>query len=99
MAKLGSKKRPITVRVQSEEKAMYIAEKCTENGWTFLIGLEEDETEDITDFERMVNPSASIPPRQINQPIQSTKIERNTPCPCGSGKKYKKCCGANTLEA
>jgi len=21
--------------------------------------------------------------------------ERNAPCPCGSGKKYKKCCGAN----
>jgi len=25
----------------------------------------------------------------------SEKIERNAPCPCGSGKKYKKCCGAN----
>ncbi|WP_345977050.1 YchJ family metal-binding protein [Sulfurimonas sp. HSL3-7] len=23
----------------------------------------------------------------------NTKIERNEPCPCGSGKKYKKCCG------
>jgi len=23
------------------------------------------------------------------------KISRNEPCPCGSGKKYKKCCGAN----
>ncbi|HJV16937.1 MAG TPA: SEC-C metal-binding domain-containing protein [Bacillales bacterium] len=23
------------------------------------------------------------------------KISRNDPCPCGSGKKYKKCCGAN----
>lgn len=23
----------------------------------------------------------------------STKIGRNDPCPCGSGKKYKKCCG------
>lgn len=23
-----------------------------------------------------------------------TKIGRNEPCPCGSGKKYKKCCGA-----
>jgi len=23
------------------------------------------------------------------------KPERNDPCPCGSGKKYKKCCGAN----
>jgi preprotein translocase subunit SecA len=22
-----------------------------------------------------------------------TKIGRNSPCPCGSGKKYKKCCG------
>ena len=24
------------------------------------------------------------------------KIGRNDPCPCGSGKKYKKCCGANS---
>ena len=26
----------------------------------------------------------------------SEKVGRNDPCPCGSGKKYKKCCGANT---
>jgi len=25
----------------------------------------------------------------------SNKVGRNEPCPCGSGKKYKKCCGAN----
>jgi uncharacterized protein YecA (UPF0149 family) len=25
--------------------------------------------------------------------IVSNKIDRNNPCPCGSGKKYKKCCG------
>lgn len=25
----------------------------------------------------------------------SNKIGRNEPCPCGSGKKYKKCCGSN----
>jgi HEAT repeat protein len=24
---------------------------------------------------------------------RSTKVGRNAPCPCGSGKKYKKCCG------
>src|SRR5690606_1363603 len=24
----------------------------------------------------------------------ATKVGRNDPCPCGSGKKYKKCCGA-----
>jgi uncharacterized protein YchJ len=26
-------------------------------------------------------------------PIRVVKIGRNVPCPCGSGKKYKKCCG------
>jgi preprotein translocase subunit SecA len=26
---------------------------------------------------------------------ESAKIGRNDPCPCGSGKKYKFCCGAN----
>lgn len=26
--------------------------------------------------------------------VKSPKIGRNDPCPCGSGKKYKKCCGA-----
>jgi uncharacterized protein YecA (UPF0149 family) len=25
--------------------------------------------------------------------IETPKVGRNDPCPCGSGKKYKKCCG------
>ncbi len=31
-----------------------------------------------------------------NQPVhrEEEKIGRNAPCPCGSGKKYKKCCGS-----
>jgi len=30
------------------------------------------------------------------KPVKRTgkKVGRNEPCPCGSGKKYKKCCGA-----
>lgn len=28
------------------------------------------------------------------QPVRSNKVGRNDPCPCGSGKKYKNCCGA-----
>ncbi len=28
------------------------------------------------------------------QPVAPSKAGRNDPCPCGSGKKYKKCCGA-----
>ena len=26
--------------------------------------------------------------------VKSDKVGRNEACPCGSGKKYKKCCGA-----
>ena len=29
------------------------------------------------------------------RPRAARKIGRNTPCPCGSGRKYKRCCGAN----
>jgi len=38
--------------------------------------------------------------RTINRATQTApkvadkKVGRNDPCPCGSGKKYKKCCGA-----
>jgi uncharacterized protein len=34
------------------------------------------------------------PNRGLAEPIRSQKIGRNDPCPCGSGKKYKKCCGS-----
>ena len=46
--------------------------------------------------------------RQRGQPFESTlatearyasnKIGRNDPCPCGSGKKYKRCCGGATIH-
>jgi len=38
------------------------------------------------------------PPKR--QPVRrGRKIGRNEPCPCGSGKKYKKCCGAPKAKA
>jgi uncharacterized protein YecA (UPF0149 family) len=31
----------------------------------------------------------------LDEPVIATvTVGRNDPCPCGSGKKYKKCCGA-----
>lgn len=30
----------------------------------------------------------------VQQRVVGKKVGRNDPCPCGSGKKYKKCCGA-----
>ncbi|HXG51612.1 MAG TPA: preprotein translocase subunit SecA [candidate division Zixibacteria bacterium] len=36
---------------------------------------------------------AAAPERQASVRRQGEKIGRNDPCPCGSGKKYKRCCG------
>ncbi len=35
-------------------------------------------------------PSSYVAPKPL---VREPKIGRNDPCPCGSGKKYKKCCG------
>jgi preprotein translocase subunit SecA len=33
-------------------------------------------------------------PQKPQQRQAGDKVGRNDPCPCGSGKKYKKCCGS-----
>jgi uncharacterized protein YecA (UPF0149 family) len=33
--------------------------------------------------------------KKSNTVVKDKKVGRNDPCPCGSGKKYKKCCGAS----
>ena len=51
--------------------------------------------------QQMMQQGSGLPPmpgrrpqRQANEPVKAEKkIGRNDPCPCGSGKKYKKCCG------
>jgi methionyl aminopeptidase len=42
-------------------------------------------------FLKLLKRKAAAP---VNQPIRSAKIGRNDPCPCGSGKKFKKCCAS-----
>ncbi len=45
---------------------------------------------------------AARPDNDVKKPVvlkASEKIGRNDPCPCGSGKKYKKCCGANATDS
>ncbi len=43
------------------------------------------------------------PPLPVQEPVSTfvrveRKIGRNEPCPCGSGKKYKRCCGGATVN-
>jgi preprotein translocase subunit SecA len=36
-----------------------------------------------------------VPQKPSTVVREGDKVGRNDPCPCGSGKKYKKCCGAS----
>jgi preprotein translocase subunit SecA len=69
--------------------------------YLFLMRTPEEEEEMIRQYRRrkqreqaemrMVGAGAMQKPQQV---IRREKIGRNDPCPCGSGKKYKKCHGA-----
>ena len=43
-------------------------------------------------FVERTDAAQSVTPPLIHAPIRSNKTPRNAKCPCGSGKKYKKCC-------
>ena len=47
--------------------------------------------------EQVAKPTGEGAPAQAgakgSTPVRVTKIGRNDPCPCGSGLKYKNCCG------
>ena len=42
-----------------------------------------------------VPPVGRVPSLPTKQPTGRTRVGRNDPCPCGSGKKFKKCCGGS----
>ena len=58
--------------------------------WEFLLD-EEGDTGFL--FEDLVAPESEPESEPDVLPFgEPTKVGRNDPCPCGSGKKYKKCC-------
>ncbi len=69
------------------------AHKHVDHVQAFLRAL-RDEEEDMDADERWAEESASLWEDEREQPYvrEQPKIGRNDPCPCGSGKKYKKCC-------
>jgi len=83
--KIGTEKKPAVVNVQTKKRMKEVASIFEKNGWKYTIELEPDKPEDITDLEILLNPP--------KPKIAEEKVGRNEPCPCGSGKKYKKCCG------
>jgi SWIM/SEC-C metal-binding protein len=83
--KPGTKKNPATVYVQTEKRKKEIKAVFQENNWVSKIIIAPDRPEDISALEILLNPVKTI--------INEHNIGRNGPCYCGSGIKFKKCCG------
>jgi hypothetical protein len=82
--------------VPSFERAQEILALCDRHGWQVIVGVEEDKPEDVTDVEKLLRGSAAeSAPRAQTHP----KVGRNERCPCGSGLKFKRCCGSLASQA
>lgn len=85
-ARLGTVRNPATVTVKTKKRAKELESIFKKNGWEHSIEVRRGEPEDIADLESLQNPV-------VTERVEK-KPGRNDPCPCGSGKKYKKCCGS-----
>jgi hypothetical protein len=77
------------VRVRSIEEAEEIVGLARERGWKVIVGVEPDQFEDLSDLHKLMR--AEVKPEA--KPRLPPKINGNDYCPCGSGKRFKKCCG------
>ncbi len=84
--RLGSKKAPAQICVQTEEREQELAAIFAENDWACVIKVDPEQEENIRSLEVLQNKQVSV--------VNAKTPNRNDPCACGSGKKYKKCCGA-----
>ena len=87
MAKLGSKQNPFILNVHDLELAQEITDVCTKHDWHFILGCNPNEPIELMDLINKLEP----PTLQYSGP----RTQRNDPCPCGSGRKFKKCCLLN----
>ncbi|HEY8568168.1 PBPRA1643 family SWIM/SEC-C metal-binding motif protein [Microbulbifer sp.] len=86
-AKSGSKKYPLSLVVTSEERKQEVEALVAEAQLYAEIRIDNSEgaVESIAELTALLNKKGTVKLDKIP--------ERNAPCSCGSGKKYKKCCG------
>jgi len=89
MARLGSHKRPAVAQARTMERAEEIVSLCDSHGWKVVVGIEPNKPEDTADIEALLTSDAT----PSNPGVRVASVGRNDPCICGSGRKFKKCCG------
>lgn len=86
MSKVGSIEKPAVVKVKPEELGSEPVEICNQKRWQVIAGVEPDADENISDIKKLEKRVGPVFKFQ-------TTTSKNAPCPCGSSKQYKRCCG------
>lgn len=58
-----------------------------------LFGINELNAIQTSEYEKIQKAKQTLKTKILSKSSTGKKVGRNEPCPCGSGKKYKKCCG------
>jgi hypothetical protein len=77
MAKLGTKQRPAIVRVQTEARAKEVASVFNEHGWQFILGIEPDKPENISDLKRLLKSQQVPKARKVGAQTTSRKTRKS----------------------
>ena len=77
------------VELRAQEDVEAIEEQRRQTG---EIEMQHDHVDGMTGEAEQTNPDIESQAQPITR--DGKKVGRNEPCPCGSGKKYKQCCGA-----
>jgi len=83
--KAGTEELPLQVVVNTEARAEEIKVLAKKHDLIAVITLDAKQTENTTELDVLIN-------KPVTTRFEKTPA-RNEPCICGSGKKYKKCCG------
>lgn len=83
--KHGSEQYPLSITVSSKEREAEINNLLKEHNLYANISIDKDAEENTSELDVLLKKPETV--------VNDKTPNRNDPCSCGSGKKYKKCCG------
>lgn len=70
----------------------WLEQQCSEPVCEFCAGRAK-EPDGLADLDEAKPAEAEHAPPVVSRAVEGPAVSRNQPCPCGSGEKFKKCCG------
>ena len=83
--KIGTEENPLPLIVNSEQRKIELSRCAAEHNVVVDITVDSNATENTEPLDLLIA-------RPSTKTVEKTP-KRNDPCSCGSGKKFKKCCG------